>query len=105
MVTLVPTSGSNINIMSGKTKVGKIKVKSSPDIDTILIDYIQINKRHQRKGYGRKALIQFMQDFRAYYHVCTTTISKSNKASIRLFKGAGFELSPSGKQLRACRLL
>lgn len=68
------------------------------DQDWFIVDYIYIKPKYRKRGYVKQVLTKLKQKHKK---IKTTTISKSNTASRKLFESAGFKIKPSDKQLVA----
>lgn len=62
-------------------------------LDSWWIERLMVDKRFQKRGYGRKALKHFIEWFRAQYDAIELRISAegSNAVAIELYEDLGFE--------------
>jgi len=88
-----PTYGAKgAKMVVGKKTVGKLYWTYTPETKILTIDYISVSAKERKKGYARAAIQALMEDHPMATQVKTTTIRKTNKGSIALFKGLGFTM-------------
>lgn len=88
-----PTYGTKgAKMVVGNKTVGKIYWTFKPEAKILTIDYISVSAKERKKGYARAAIQALMEDHPMATQVKTTTIRKTNKGSIALFKGLGFTM-------------
>jgi len=78
-------------VVNNKT-VGKLYWTYTPETKILTIDYISVSAKERKKGYAKAAIQALVEDHPMATQVKTTTIRKTNKGSIALFKGLGFTM-------------
>lgn len=88
-----PTYGTKgAKMVVNKKTVGKLYWTYTPETKTLTVDYISVSAKERKKGYAKAAVKALIKDHPMATRVKTTTIRKTNKGSIALFKGLGFTM-------------
>ncbi|MDO4483247.1 MAG: GNAT family N-acetyltransferase [Clostridia bacterium] len=87
-------------IFHGEEMVGYVMVICDYDVPEYDIWHMMIDKAHQGRGYGRKAMEQVLayigtKPFGDYSRVCLTC-HEENEAALRLYRSLGF--APTGSR-------
>jgi len=71
---------------------------------TLTIGYIKVGSGHRKKGYAKAGLQALLDHFPQVDKITTTTIRRTNKASVSLFKSLGFEFYVTKGNQWICKL-
>ena len=88
-------------VVDGK-RVGKIYYELHGK--SLTIGYIKVGSGHRKKGYAKAGLQALLDHFPQVDKITTTTIRRTNKASVSLFKSLGFEFYVTKGNQWICKL-